>query len=40
MGRKIATQWVVLVDYSNDEVTVDGPAVLRVNIVDESVAFL
>ena len=39
-GHKIATQWTVLVIYSLDGSTLDGPAVLRVNIADGSVAFI
>ena len=38
-GRKIATQWTVIVTYSRDGDVLDGGATLHVNIADGSVAF-
>jgi hypothetical protein len=38
-GRKIATGWIVIVNYTKDGAVLDGPTVLYVNIEDGSVAF-
>lgn len=38
-GRKIATQWVVSVQYAKEGAILDGPASLNVNIADGSVTF-
>ena len=39
-GRKIATRWVVCVQYKKNGSLLDGPAVISVNIANGSAAFM
>ncbi len=38
--HKIATKWIVTVQYSKRGTMIDGPAILQINLIDNSVVFI